>query len=117
MTILLDHCVPRRYRRLLTEWGYAAVLMTDHLPSNAKDPEVLALAQRLDAILLSVDGDFGNVLDYPPQDYQGIIVLKYRIQHEFDIDQCLQSALTDLTRDDMRGKLITITNRHYRVRG
>lgn len=38
--IVLDNCVPRRYLRLLGEWGYTAVLVSDHIAADAPDPEV-----------------------------------------------------------------------------
>lgn len=76
MTILLDHCVPRKFLGLLQDWGYEATLLQDHTSPNAPDPEVIQLAQALDAVLLTVDKDFSNVLHYPPQDYGGIIVIR-----------------------------------------
>ena len=85
MTIVLDHCVPRRYQRLLSGWGYEAELSSAHIPQDAPDTDVIALAQRLEAVLLTVDLDFANILDYPPADYGGIIVLRYQIADEFRV--------------------------------
>ena len=78
--ILLDNCIPRRYLRLLGEWGYDAILMTEYLPHDAPDTHVIGLAVDIDAVLLTVDLDFSNILDYPPNDYQGIIVLRYHMR-------------------------------------
>lgn len=114
--ILLDNCVPRRYLRLLKEWGYDAILMTDQIAANSTDPAVIELAVKLDAILLTVDLDFSNILNYPPQDYQGIIVLRYHIRDEQDIDNTLKIALEDLFRDDLRGCLLVVTAERYRLR-
>ncbi|TVR25049.1 MAG: hypothetical protein EA396_00265 [Anaerolineaceae bacterium] len=114
--ILLDHCVPRRYLRLLHEWGYDATLITEHIPADAPDRDVIALAIKLGAPLLTADLDFANILDYPPSDYGGIVVIRYEIQHEAEIDQTLQSALDDLYRDDLRGALVIVASGRYRVR-
>jgi len=116
MTILLDHCVPRHYLRLLGEWGYTATLVTDHIPADSTDPNVIALVQTLDAVLLTVDLDFANVLDYPPKDYAGIIVVRYAVEDESTLDETLKQALTDLYRDDLRGALVIIASTRYRVR-
>jgi hypothetical protein len=35
-------------------------------------------AQQLDAILLSLNGDFADIVTYPPEDYQGIIAHQVR---------------------------------------
>jgi hypothetical protein len=66
--ILLDHCTPRRYLRLVQAWGYEADITINHIPQDANDTEVIALAQKLDAVLLTIDLDFSNILDYPPED-------------------------------------------------
>ena len=35
-------------------------------------------AQDLDAILVSLNGDFADITTYPPQDFRGIIALQVR---------------------------------------
>ena len=114
--ILLDNCVPRRYLRLLREWEYDAILMSEHIPHNASDKQLIALATELDAVLLTIDLDFSNILDYPPQDYQGMIVLRYQVRDEPDLDLTLKTALNDLYRDNLRGCLVIVTPKHYRLR-
>lgn len=51
MKILLDQCVPRRYLRLLQEWGYDASLLATHIPPNSPDPDVISVATDIDAVL------------------------------------------------------------------
>ena len=114
--IVLDNCVPRRYLRLLKEWGYDVILMTDRIEPDATDDKVIELITELDAVLLTVDLDFSNILDYPPQNYQGIVVLRYHIRDEFDIDKSLKIALEDLYRDELRGCLVIVTSEQYRLR-
>jgi predicted nuclease of predicted toxin-antitoxin system len=115
--IVLDNCVPRRYVRLLQNWGFTAVLLHEHLPQDATDPEVIDMATRLDAVLLTIDLDFANILDYPPDNYRGIIVLRYQIEDQDDLDATLKVTLDDLYREDLRGKLVIVSPQRYRVRG
>ncbi len=77
MSILIDQCVPRKFHRLLKSWGYTASLVQEHIPANSPDPDVLQTAQQIDAALLTVDLDFSNILDYPPANYVGMIVMRY----------------------------------------
>lgn len=114
--ILLDHCMPRRYQRLLSEWGYPVALLTEHLPADAPDSDVLQTAQQLDAVVLTVDLDFANIIDYPPKQYAGIVVLRYQARDQDALDQTLKTAFSDLYQDDMRGTLIVVSPRRYRVR-
>jgi predicted nuclease of predicted toxin-antitoxin system len=116
MTLLLDHCVPRRYQRILREWGYVCTLVTDYIAADATDLEVIALAQKLDAVLVTIDLDFANILNYPPGNYNGIIVIRHNAGDEAELDKTLWQALTDLYQDELRGTLIVIAPYRYRLR-
>ena len=116
MTMLLDHGVPRRYLQLLTAWGYEATVSSMHIAAAATDMEVLELAKRLNATLLTVDLDFANVLDYPPAQYGGIIVLRYQPQDENRVDVALRQALTELYPARIQGALVIVAPDRYRVR-
>ena len=37
---------------------------------------VITKAQEIDAILLSLNGDFSHIVNYPPKDYKGIVALQ-----------------------------------------
>jgi predicted nuclease of predicted toxin-antitoxin system len=116
MSILLDHCTPRRYAKLLRQWGYSADLITTYIAADAADPNVLALAQSLDAVLLTVDLDFANILHYPPQSHVGVIVLRYQVQDEAAVDSTLLQALADLYRSGLRQTLLIVEPHRYRIR-
>jgi predicted nuclease of predicted toxin-antitoxin system len=116
MSILLDQCVPRKYKYLLQSWGYAATLLNEHIAPDASDVDVIALAQTLDAVLLTVDLDFANILNYPPGNYAGVVVMRYEASNEDALGSTLQQVLTDLYRDPLRGVLVIIEPTRYRVR-
>lgn len=116
MTIIIDQCVPRKFLKLLKTWGYDAEALTEHIPANSPDVDVLALVQKLDAVLLTVDLDFSNILDYPPASYQGIIVGRYEISDELVFSSTLKQMLTELYRDNLRGCLVIVEPQRYRVR-
>lgn len=116
MSILLDHCVPRKCLHLLTSWGYDAHVMTEYIAADSGDADVLRLAQKLDAVLLTVDLDFSSILNYPPEDYPGLIVMRYEARDENALTATLQQALSDLYRDDLRSALVIITPKRYRIR-
>ena len=114
--ILLDQCVPRKFQGIIKSWGYQVDLLTEHISSDSPDTKVIELAQTLDAVLLTIDLDFANILDYPPADYQGIMVIRYDVADENDVLNTLKQALEDLYRDDLRQVLVIIEKNRYRVR-
>lgn len=116
MSILLDNCVPRRYLRLLREWGYDAHWSGETLAEDADDKDVIALAVQQDAAVLTVDMDFANILEYPPTNYGGIIVMRYQAEEEADVDAALKTTLADLYRDELRQSLVIVSPGRYRIR-
>jgi hypothetical protein len=50
----------------------------DVLPVESSDAIVLAKAQEIDAVLISLDGYFADIINYPPKDFKGIIALQIR---------------------------------------
>lgn len=116
MTILLDHCVPRRYVNLLRGWGYPTEIISAHIPQDSPDNLVIATAQALGAVLLTIDLDFANIVEHPPANYSGIIVIRYHAQDETGLDNTLRQVLQDLYRDPLRGALVIVEATRYRIR-
>jgi predicted nuclease of predicted toxin-antitoxin system len=112
--ILLDNCVPRRYLKLIQGWGYDTIELRSIQPEDTPDSQVIVEAKRLNAVLLTVDLDFSNVLNYPPQAYSGIVVMRYDASQEGALDETLRLALQEQT--PLTGLLIVVSQGKYRVR-
>ena len=76
LRIFCDHCVPTEVLRRLRLEGHATTALRDVLHPRSLDPVVIAKAQDLDCILLSLNGDFSDIVSYPPAKYKGIIALQ-----------------------------------------
>jgi predicted nuclease of predicted toxin-antitoxin system len=70
-----DQCLPTDNCRGLEQFGKVTLLRTV-LPIRSPDSEVIRKAQELDAILVTVNGDFAHMVEYPPRLYGGIIALQ-----------------------------------------
>ena len=73
-----DQCVPTVVIEILCDAGYEVCYLRDYLPIESPDLVVISKAQELEMILISLNGDFANIFDYPPSDYQGIVALQVR---------------------------------------
>ncbi len=71
-----DHCVSNLIIHSFESAGHQVLRLKDHLPAESPDSAVIAKAQELDAILLSLNGDFADIVAYPPRQYQGIFALQ-----------------------------------------
>ncbi|MDI7258712.1 MAG: DUF5615 family PIN-like protein [Thermodesulfobacteriota bacterium] len=114
-----DHCIPRSVIQAILDSGHKVCLLRDHLPIEASDALVIKKAQEINAILLSLNGDFADIVTYPPGKYRGIMALQVR-NHPKIIPN-LMRRLKDflLVNDSMgyfKGKLFIVEVNRIRVR-
>jgi len=90
-----DHCIPNSIIHELQDVGHSVLRLKDRIPIVSSDSKVLGTAQELDAILLSLNGDFANILSYPPDRYKGIIAFQVR-NHPETIPHLMRRLLSYL---------------------
>lgn len=84
-----------------------------------RDAIVIAKAQELEAMLLSLNGDFADIVTYPPKNYRGIISLQMR-NHPEILTQLLVRLTAYLqlhpAREHYEGKLLVVEVDRIRIR-
>ena len=119
MKLFFDHCVPTSILRGLQEAGHVVYRLQDHLPRSSPDEEVIAQVQIMGAILVSVNGDFSDIVRYPPTRYKGIIALQIK-NHPEVIPQIILQLVDCLNRHSdpayFSGKLFLVEAHRIRVR-
>lgn len=114
-----DQCVPREITDLFKAANYPVVLLREALPIQSPDPEVIAEAQRREAILVSLNGDFSDIITYPPASYGGIIAIQLH-NHPEVIPLLMQNLIAFLRanpdREFYRGKLFIVEPHRIRIR-
>jgi hypothetical protein len=75
-SFLIDASLPRPTAALVASYGHGAADVRDIGMGSASDQQIAAHARANQLSLLTADQDFGNVLDYPPDQYQGIAVVE-----------------------------------------
>ena len=68
--------MPRRSAAAIRDLGYDCLDARDAGLGAASDSQIAAYAITHSLTLISRDGDFADVRNYPPQNYSGIVVLK-----------------------------------------
>jgi len=116
MKSLLDHCVTGKTRVLLEKAGFATIALKELGKASAPDSEVLAIAKSREAILLTCDLEFGNVLIYPPGSHSGIILLRISQATENQVHSLLLKALAEIDPSLLSRSLVVIDKNKYRVR-
>lgn len=120
MRFFADHCVPESIAAALEASGHEVLRLRNQMATDAPDPDVIEKAQVLDAVLLSLNGDFSDIVRYPPSKYGGIISMQVRNRPEVlaQIMERLTRYLRDQSdREHYRGKLLLVEAHRIRVRG
>lgn len=114
-----DQCVPASISEGLQSVGHDVVRLREHLPPNAVDPAVIAKAQELQRILVSLNGDFADIVTYPPSKFGGIIAIQLHNHPEIipDLLERLAHFLRqNLSPEYYRGKLLIVEAHRIRIR-
>jgi len=82
LRFLADHCVPNSIIQTLRNANHEVLSLKDLLPVESADAIVMAKAQEIGAILLSLNGDFADIVTYPPKAYKGIVAIQLRNRPE-----------------------------------
>lgn len=119
LRLFMDQCVPRSVGKSLQDAGHTVDLLRSYLPINAKDPEVIACAQSLGAILITLNGDFADIINYPPGSFGGIIALQVR-NHPESLPAIVMRLLTHLGEyplpEHWAGKLFLVEAHRIRIK-
>lgn len=114
-----DQCVPAEVIRVLRQRGHDVTALRQVLHPRSPDDLVIAKAQELDRILLSLNGDFADIVTYPPDNYQGIIAIQLH-NHPEILDRLMERLTTYLDAhpdpQDYRGRLLIVEVHRIRIR-
>ncbi|MEM1115776.1 MAG: DUF5615 family PIN-like protein [Bacteroidota bacterium] len=119
MRFFADHCVSTSTQNALRDAGHEVIRLRDRLPPDAPDPDVLAEAQTLGAVLLTLDGDFADIVAYPPAATLGIVALQVRGRTEAipAIMDRLVAFLEARAPNELKGTLLLAEPHRIRIVG
>ena len=83
LRFLADHCISNTIVRALRNATHEVVRLKDVLPVESPDTIVIAKAQEIDAILLSMNGDFADIVTYRRKTTRGSSRFKCAITPRF----------------------------------
>ena len=90
-----DQCVPAEITETLRRHGHQVTLLREVLPIRSLDRVVIAKAQELDAVLVSLNGDCADIVAFPPAHYLGIVAIQLH-NHPEIIPQLMERLIAFL---------------------
>jgi len=114
-----DQCVPAEITDTLRRHGHQVTLLREVLPIRSLDPAVIAKAHELGTILLSLNGDFADIVAYPPAHHLGIVAIQLH-NHPEIIPQLMERWVAFLdghaTQEFYHRKLFIVEVHRIRIR-
>jgi|SRR5271157_511200 len=119
LRFLADHCISNSIVQSLRESNHEVFKLKDVLPVESADRHVIDKAQEMNAILLSLNGDFADIVTFPPRKYKGIVALQMR-NHPESIPHLMRRLTAYLVDhpalEHYRGKLLVVEPDRIRIR-
>ncbi len=117
MRAKIDENMPTEAATLLRTAGWDCSTVYDEALSGADDARISSACRIEDRVLFTLDQDFADIRQYPPSEYQGIVVLRPREPHREAILQLLGQAVGVLQREWVSYRLWIVEPGRIRVRG
>ena len=119
LRLFCDQCVPAEISDALRQAGHDVTLLREALPIRSADPVVIEHAKELDAVLVSLNGDFSDIVAYPPSGYRGIVAVQLH-NHPEVIPQLMERLTAYLAANPAQefypGKLFIVEAHRIRIR-
>jgi predicted nuclease of predicted toxin-antitoxin system len=114
---VIDEDMPRSTAAALIEEGYAVKDVRDHGYRGSGDAKIYSFAQDEEAILLTGDLGFGNILKFPLGHHFGIVVARFPNEmRPREINKEILDGLRDLRNSDFKGNLRILERGRIRIR-
>jgi len=114
---VIDEDMPRSTGKALQDLGYEVKDIRDHGLRGMDDERIYQFAQNNQAVLITGDLGFGNILRFPIGSHYGIIVVHFPNEMSTDeINRQLVQRLKEFIEDDFKGNLIIIEPGRVRIR-
>ncbi|NSW76876.1 MAG: DUF5615 family PIN-like protein [Candidatus Atribacteria bacterium] len=119
LKFFVDQCVPHSIIGALVAEGHTVIKLKDCVPPDSEDSRVIAKAQEFNAILLSLDNDFADIVMYPPSRYNGIIAIQLQNHPEvihLVVERLRRYLSAHPDMEHYKGKLFVVESSRIRIR-
>ncbi len=101
---------------LLRSAGHDAMTVYDQGLRGHTDEDIATICQREQRAIVTLDLDFSNIRQYPPEDYPGITVLRLINKGRQSVLNALTQILPLLAAEPLAGHLWIVEEQRVRIR-
>lgn len=117
MQFKIDENLPIEISDLLIDEGYDSKSVNDQKLSGTNDDFLINLCNKEDRILVTLDTDFSNISKYPPNKYNGIIVLRPGSQAKSHVIRIFSKVIKHFSNEPLTHHLWIVDETNIRIRG
>jgi len=117
MLFKIDENLPIEIAELLSRAGHDAKTVHDQRLQGIEDSILIKKCDSENRILVTLDTDFSDIRAYPPQEHQGVIILKIGNQSRKHVVKVFQTVLRLINREPIEKRLWIVEETMIRIRG
>jgi len=119
MRIKIDKNMPVSVINVLENAGHDAHSVYSEGIEGCSDRQLIAMCKKEQRLLITLDNDFSNIFAYPPEKFEGIIVLRVENQSKIAVINLVNKLLPVLTanEENICGNLWVVEENRIRIRG
>jgi len=117
MLFKVDENLPVEIAQVLSDWGHDAKTVNDQRLQGVNDRALLELCGKEKRTLITLDIDFSDIRTYPPQDHEGIILLRVGYQSKKQVLKVFRRILPLISQEAIKGRLWVVEENAVRIRG
>lgn len=102
---------------MLRDCNFDADTVLEEKLGGQPDEVIAAVCQQERRILLTLDTDFCDMRRYPPQSYDGLVVLRLDRHDKLHVLSIVQRLTSLFTRENLKGRLWIVEENKLRIRG
>jgi predicted nuclease of predicted toxin-antitoxin system len=111
-----DENLPIEVATLLRQHGHNALTVSEQSLGGGGDPMVAAACQAEKRAIVTLDLDFADIRNYPPENYSGIIVLRPVLQTVPTLERMTTRIIALLGQEPLDGCLWVVDDHRVRIR-
>ncbi len=117
MKFKIDENLPVEVAEILRSTGYDALTVRDQSLKGEADTRIMAVCQRENRILVTIDIDFADIRSYPPDLHPGIMVMRLSRQSKRQVIKTFQKILPYLQCETKEHRIWIVEESRIRIHG
>jgi len=116
MKFKIDENLPIELVNILQKAGYDAVSVLEESLRGCSHDMIVSVCKDEDRVLITLDTDFADICNYPPQKLPGIMVLRLRRYDKNHILKVVQRLILLLSVKPLKSRLWIVEDTRVRIR-